>query len=131
PEPDLAGDRADRPRPAGLDAHARPDRHRPPLGTPPPAAPPVHHGRTARHHRPPADPPPGPALALDQPHHHCPRTARTPGVLGAADRSHRSGWRTLVEPSAPELRYTWCSHLGKLRSVNYLRFPASSQIVTR
>lgn len=35
PEPDLAGDRADRSRPAGLDADARPDRQGQALGAPP------------------------------------------------------------------------------------------------
>lgn len=78
PEPHLAGDRPDRTRPAGLDADARPDQQGPPLGTPPPATPPVHHGRTARHHRPSADPPPRPALALDPSHHRSPQPARTP-----------------------------------------------------
>ncbi|GED90798.1 hypothetical protein TNCT6_78830 [Streptomyces sp. 6-11-2] len=78
PEPHLAGDRADRTGPAGLDADARADREGQALGAPSPAAPPVHRGRTARDHRPPAGPPPGPALALDQPHHHCPRPARAP-----------------------------------------------------
>ncbi len=78
PEPDLAGDRADRSRPAGLDADARPDGQGQMLGAPPTTAPPVHHGRATRGHQPSADPPAGPALALDQLHHHSPRPARTP-----------------------------------------------------
>lgn len=43
---------------------------------PPPAAPPVHHGRATRDHRPSAYPPPGPAPALEQPHHRRPRPAQ-------------------------------------------------------
>lgn len=49
PESDLAGDRADCPRPAGLDADARPYRQGPALGAPPPTAPSVWPGR--RTHR--------------------------------------------------------------------------------
>lgn len=78
PKPHLAGDRTDRPRPAGLNVDARSDRHRPALGTPPPATPPVHRSRTARHHRTQADPPPRPALALDRREHRRPQPARTP-----------------------------------------------------
>lgn len=68
-EPDLAGDRPTRTRPARLDADARPDRRTPPPGTQeaPPAT--ALRRRTDRHHRPPDDPPPHPPLALD-PHHH-------------------------------------------------------------
>lgn len=73
-EPALAGDRADRTEPAGLDADARPDRPRPNLGTSPPAAPTPEHRRTADHHRTPTHPGPTGALALDQPDHQRPGT---------------------------------------------------------
>lgn len=77
-EPDLAGDRPDRPRLARLDADARPDRPRPAVGTPtaPPAT--VLHRRPARHHRTPPHPPPRPPLALDPPDHRRPGPARHP-----------------------------------------------------
>lgn len=64
------------PRPARLDAHARPERQAPVLGAPPSATPPVHRSRATRHHRPPTHPPPRPALAPDHLHHGRPRTAR-------------------------------------------------------
>jgi Transposase DDE domain group 1 len=49
-ERDLAGDRPDRSRPAGLNAHARTDRQAPALGTTPTAVASVLRGRPARHH---------------------------------------------------------------------------------
>lgn len=67
-ESDLAGDRPDRPGPAGLDADARPDRRRPPLGrTQAPAPVAVLRRCPARSHRPPpmgsVSPPGGPGPA--------------------------------------------------------------------
>lgn len=72
PEPGLAGDRPDRVRPAGLDAHARPDRPGEARGTASPAVPPVLRSRPARHHRPAQDSPPRPAPALDRRDHRRP-----------------------------------------------------------
>jgi hypothetical protein len=68
-EPDLAGDRADRPGPAGLDAHARPDRRNPQVGTPPASAPPLLRRRPDSHDRPPPTPEIRTPLALDRRHH--------------------------------------------------------------
>jgi hypothetical protein len=66
---DMAGDRPTRPRAAGLDADARPDRTRPPLGDQTPAPTAALRRRPARDHRPPPCAPPRPPLALDRPHH--------------------------------------------------------------
>jgi hypothetical protein len=93
-EPDLAGDRPARPRPAGLAAAARPDRQTPPLGAPPPAAATVLRRRPARHHRPPPAPEIHPPLALDGcDHQRDPATRRTPEpwLTSSNDPSRRTG----------------------------------------
>lgn len=64
-------------RPAGFDAHARPDRQDPSLGTPSPPIPRVLRGRPARHYLSASHPPPGLPLALDRGDHRRPRTVRT------------------------------------------------------
>jgi hypothetical protein len=69
PEPGLVRDRRPGLRPPGLDAAARPDRDRPPLGTEkaPPA--PVLRRRAARARRTPPAAPPRPTMALGLGHH--------------------------------------------------------------
>lgn len=67
-EPDLAGDRPARPGPAGLDAHARPDRQNPQVGNPPSPAPPLLR-RRPDHHRPPPAPEIRTPLTLDRRDH--------------------------------------------------------------
>jgi hypothetical protein len=94
PEPALVrarrpGRRADR-----LGPDARPARHaRPPLGVPPPAVPPVRHGRAHRPRRPPGTPPPRGCLTMVAPHHHRAQPPRRPRPrLAPATRpGHRKG----------------------------------------
>jgi hypothetical protein len=68
-EPDLAGERPDSPRPAGLDADARPHRPGPPVGASPATAAAVLRGRSACHYRTPPHPPLRQALALGRRDH--------------------------------------------------------------
>ncbi|MBB4987543.1 hypothetical protein GGE06_008516 [Streptomyces sp. SFB5A] len=70
-EPGLAGDRPTGPGPPRMDAAARPDRHRPALGTQTPAAATVLRRGSPGHRRTPTHSPPCPPLALGRCDHHC------------------------------------------------------------
>ncbi|TDU80654.1 DDE family transposase [Streptomyces sp. KS 21] len=107
PEPDLAGDRPARPRPAGLDADARTDRRHPPLGTQTASPTPVLRRRTSREHRPPALAPLHRPMPLDRRHHSGIQTTPSPTEplltihFDRPDNPHR---HRRVEPGAHPAR---------------------------
>ena len=111
PEPDLAGDRPARPRPAGLDAHARADRRNSQVGAPPSPAPSVLRSRPDRHDGPPPAPEIRTPLALDRRHHRRPDATRRSPEPRLTSRSTRPCERTF-HPGAVEPRRSPDTTLG-------------------